>query len=369
MASVRVEAVGAATSLADRKTRAGQRLILGVHGHAVDSDLRALVAAIQPAGFLLFGRNVAEPAQVLDLTEELRSLVDPHRPPLLFIDQEGGRVQRIRAPATEWPAADELAASGRVREVACALGTELRAMGLDVDLAPVADVRRSGAHEVIGDRAFGSSETAVADAVAAFVRGLLDAHVQPVAKHWPGHGAATVDSHEALPVVELDRPELEAVDARPFLAAVAAGARAMLTAHVLYPALDEEWPASLSARHTARLRPTFPGVLITDDLEMGAVAGAHPPERLARRVACAGLDLAIVGHTAATQMALYEAFVRDQEDDPGLDTLATDSARRVEAFREHTLLGRPPRPSLDLVGCAAHRQLRDDVLQRVRGRV
>lgn len=364
----RVTAIGEATSLADRKRRAGQRLLIGLHGLAVDDDLRALVRILQPAGFLLFGRNVAEPAQVLDLTRELRDLVDDHFPAVIAIDQEGGRVQRVREPATVWPSAAEVAASAHTEAVGEALGNELRAMGIDLNLAPVADLLRDGAHDVIGDRAFGRRAEEVAQHVAAFVRGLSAARLQACLKHFPGHGAATVDSHEDLPVIELDRPELEALDLQPFWAGLQAGANAVLCAHALYPAWDEQHPATMSRRIQGILRARFDGLVLADDLEMGALTKRYVTEQIVDAMGWAGIDLLPIGHTAEVQHATFEALVRAQEDDTGFDKLAQTSLRRLTTFREQTFLKRPPAPPLHIVGSDAHRRLRDDVLLRARGR-
>lgn len=361
-------AIGESTSLAERKRRAGQRLLIGLHGLTVSDDTRALLRELRPAGFVLFGRNVAAPGQVLQLTRELRGLCDEALPPLLAVDQEGGRVQRIGEPATVWPSAAETAAADRVREVHTALGHELRAMGLDWDLAPVADVQRSDGHPVIGDRAFGHRSEEVGRHVSEAVQGLQQAHVRAALKHFPGHGASPADSHETLPIVERERSELKAVDLPPFLAGIRAGADAVMAAHVVYPAWDERNPASLSPGVLGALRARFDGLILSDDIEMDALAKRYEPEEIAARGVRAGLDLFLVCHSPSLQHRLYEALVHDQERDRGYHDAAVDSLRRLTRFREATFLGVPPRPPLEAVGCDAHRSLRDEVLVRARGR-
>lgn len=364
----RVTAIGEATSLAERKRLAGQRLVVGFDGLVVSDDTRALLQEFRPAGFVLFGRNVASPGQVLELTRELRGLCDPAFPPLIAIDQEGGRVQRIGEPATVWPSAEEVAAADRVRSVHEAIGHELRAMGVDCNLAPVADVRRSDGHAVIGDRAFGDAAPWVEHHVREAVRGLQDAHIRACLKHFPGHGAAPADSHEALPIVERDRDELKGVDLPPFLAGIEAGAGAVMAAHVLFPAYDERLPASLSPALLQPLRSSYEGLIVSDDIEMRALADRWSPEAIAHLGVRAGLDLFLVCHTPGVQHALYEALVRDQERHHAHHTAATDSLARLTRFREHAFLGVPARPPLDAVGCEKHRALRDEVLVRARGR-
>jgi beta-N-acetylhexosaminidase len=187
----RVTAVGEMTSLADRKRRAGQRLVIGFAGPAVDDDLRRVARTIRPAGFILFGRNLVEPAQALELNRELASLCDPSVPALLSVDQEGGRVQRVRAPATVWPPmrdvgrAEDLALTAQVSR---AMALELRAMGFNLNFAPVCDVDSNPDNPVIGDRSFGRSPQDVAQQVVAFLTAHQDAGVIACAKHFPGHG-------------------------------------------------------------------------------------------------------------------------------------------------------------------------------------
>ncbi len=359
-----VHAIGEATTLSDRKRRAGQRLVIGFHGHGLDADLRALLRLFRPAGFILFGRNVVEPAQVLELARELSAAADPAYPPLLFIDQEGGPVQRIGSPATVWPAAPTVAHSGLTREVMRALGTELRAMGLHLNLAPVADIERSTTHSSIRSRTYGDRAEEVARQVVEAVEGLHEAHVGACLKHYPGLGAAPLDTHDALPAVELDRAELDAVDLVPFAAGIDAGADAILLSHALYPAIDEALPASLSPAVVDMLRSRFDGLTLTDDLEMGAIAERWPVERAAVLAARAGMDVALIAHDPQHQAAAYEALVRDQELHRRAHRQAEASARRLQVLRERLLLHRPPRPPLHVIGCPDHRALRDRVLHR-----
>ena len=272
MTRVRVEATGEATTLADHKVRAGQRLVIGFELPHVTDDLRKLVRELRPAGFVLFARNVVEPAQVRELNRELASLVDPRHPALLCVDQEGGRVQRVRDPATVWP---PMKAVGRARDLtgslAGALGTELRAMGFNLDFAPVADVDSNPANPVIGDRSFGERPEEVARHVAAFVRGLQASGVIACAKHFPGHGDTAVDSHLALPVVEREEPDLRRTELPPVRAAVEAGVGTVMSSHVVYPTWDEDLPATLSPRVIPRLLREelgYDGVVFSDDLEI-----------------------------------------------------------------------------------------------------
>lgn len=367
----RVEAIGEQTSLADRKRRAGQRLMIGWTRDAVDDDLQRLVRELRPAAFVLFARNLGEPQQIRELTRELASLAVPADPVLIAVDHEGGRVQRIGEPATQWPpmaalgAIDDLALTA---DVARAMGRELRALGIDVALGPVADVAVDSANpgeSAVGDRAFGGSPEAVARQVAAFVRALQETGVVATAKHFPGLGHATADPHRALPRIEVDPPELERCALPPFGAAVDAGVGLVMAAHAIVCAWDEEAPVTLSSRVVPRvLRGDlgFDGVVVSDDLEMGAMAGIGV-EALARRTAA--IDVLMVTDTAELQHALFRELVLAQEEDAAGDRVAIDAVARVERLRERFLLGRPAQPGLDAVGAPDHQALAQ--LVRARG--
>jgi len=272
--------------------------IVGIAGPALDPAEAALLRQHQPAGVILFARNVSDPGQFLALTASLRGVLPPHA--VLAIDQEGGRVARLRPP--HWRAHPSAARLGAVfeREEGAGLraawlsgaliGLDCAGAGLDVACAPTLDLRVSGAHEVVGDRAYSHDPDAVARMGQAVADGLLAAGVQPVAKHAPGHGRSTVDSHLDLPRVRVDQDLTD--DMRPF--AACAGLPWMMTAHLLYEGLDPDWPATLSAaviRQAIRGRIGFQGVLVSDDLAMNALSGT-PGERSARAVA-AGCDIAM----------------------------------------------------------------------------
>ena len=275
--------------------------ILGCSGLVLTDAERRFFAATDPLGFILFARNVDSPAQVAALVASLRETVGRADAPVL-IDQEGGRVQRLRPP--HWRAAPpgapfaRLAARTRPRAAAALwlnfrlIGRELAALGIDVDCAPVLDVPVPGAHDVIGDRAYGTEPSMVAALGRAAMDGLLDEGVLPVIKHIPGHGRALVDSHLALPVVEASRAELEAEDFPPFRAL--ADAPWAMTAHVVYKAIDPTAPATTSARvigEVIRGIIGFDGVLVSDDLSMQALGGGFADRT--RSALDAGCDLVL----------------------------------------------------------------------------
>jgi beta-N-acetylhexosaminidase len=353
--------VGTTTTLADRKRRAAQRLIVGFHGSDAPDSLRALCAEAPPAGFILFTRNVEEPDQVRELNRQLHSLLPAELPPLLTVDQEGGRVQRIKA--TEWPRArwvGNVDDPTQTRTLARAMGEELRAMGFHVDWAPVADVDSNPQNPVIGDRAFSSRPEAVARHVTAFLEGLELAGVQGCVKHFPGHGDTSVDSHLDLPVVEKEPPELDRCELLPFRVAIAAGAPLVMTAHVRFPAWDEDLPATMSRAvvdGVLRQRLGFQGVVVSDDLEMKAVRGRYPLELQLDLASRATVDLFLCCSEVELQWEAFELLVRMQEQDKAHHDIAVDAFGRLQALRRRLFVAPPPVPPLSVVGSIAHRDL------------
>lgn len=267
--------------------------IIGVSGPVLLPEEAALLRRSRPLGAILFARNVRDPGQLSRLTADLREELGAEAP--ILVDQEGGRVARLRPP--HWPDFPPASAfESRPAEAAWAnaalLGRECHAVGLDVVCAPVLDLRLPGAHGIIGDRGFSADPAEVARLGEAWIRGLQTAGTIPVIKHIPGHGRALADSHLELPRVEAGPEEL-AADMAPFRALAGSGAWAM-TAHILYTALDASRPATLSGRvieRTIRGDLGFDGVLISDDLAMKALSGAL--DALARDVLAAGCDVAL----------------------------------------------------------------------------
>ena len=307
-------------------------VIFGCAGTELTDEERRFFAAADPLGFILFARNCDHPAQVRALTEALRQSVGRADAPVL-IDQEGGRVRRLRPP--HWrdvPAPgrfgevygrDAAAATEAVRINARLIAAELVDLGIDVNCLPVLDLPIDGAHQAIGDRAF-SGDPAIATRLGeAALAGLTDQGVTGVIKHMPGQGRARVDSHHELPVVDAGLDDLAAHDLAPFRAL--SGHAWGMTGHVLYPAVDADLPATLSPRVIATLirgAIGFDGLLLTDDLNMSALSGALE-DRAAAAVA-AGCDIALHCSGVLAEMRRVAAKV------PGL---SEDGERRCRRNR------------------------------------
>jgi len=322
--------------------------ILGFSGLALTDIERAFFSRVRPLGYILFARNIATPAQVTGLVADLRSLTPGHDP-LVLIDQEGGRVQRLKPPYWRHaPAGAEFAdlyarnpdlGAGLLRTNFQLIGEELRALGIDVDCAPVMDVPVPGAHDVIGDRAYGSDPATVATLARQVCEGLIDAGVVPVIKHIPGHGRATSDSHKELPVVDADLATLRATDFAPFQAFCRAPDAPLcfgMTAHVVYKALDPALPATTSKTVIAEVirgEIGFQGLLMSDDLGMKALNGPYD-ERASKSLA-AGCD--VVLHCDGN-MDDMEAVAR------GTGPLG---GRGQKAFAETAAIRRRPRTAIE----------------------
>lgn len=288
--------------------------ITGLEGETLSPGERVLLAATRPAGIILFARNIVAPDQVRWLIGEARAAIG-HDDCLVLIDQEGGRVQRLRPPF--WralPSAGKIArydngGMGAVRaieQVSRLIAADLRALGFNCNCTPVLDLPVAGSHEIIGDRAFGTSPADVIARGRAVIAGHLAGGVVPVIKHIPGHGRARADSHLELPVVDTPRTILETTDFAPFKAL--ADCPAAMTAHVVYSTIDAAHPASTSAivhRDIIRGHIGFDGLLMSDDLSMKALGG--PMRARAEAVIAAGSDIALHCNGDSAEMAAVAA--------------------------------------------------------------
>ena len=325
-----------------------------------DAELRALVDA-GVLGAILFARNVGTPEETSRHIATLKRWAG--RPFPVSVDQEGGRVARFRGgPFTRLPPMRAVGARGEV-EVARAVGRllafELRALGIDWDFAPVLDVDTEPTNPVIGDRAFGGEPALVAAMGVALAEGLEAGGVASCGKHFPGHGDTTQDSHHVLPLLRHGLERLQAVELVPFAAYARAGLASVMTAHVRFPALGADLPATLSRpamTDLLRTRLGFRGVAVSDDLEMKAISD---PAQAAVEAVRAGVDVLLVCHHPGVQRSILDAL------EAAARSGAISPGRLEEAHRRiDVLVGRFVRPPEDRVGTlggAEHQRLRDAV--------
>jgi len=331
--------------------------MVGVPGPVLEADTRRTLERLHIGGVVLFRRNAANPAQIAALTGALHALPSA---PLIAIDHEGGRVLRLSEPFTQFPAAAVVGRSGDSAlafQIGQAMAEELSSAGIDLNFAPVLDVHSNPANPIIGDRAFGSDPDLVSAMGIALMRGLLAGGVIPCGKHFPGHGDTEKDSHVELPIVRRSRAELERTELAPFRAAIAARIPMLMTAHVLYPALDADHPATVSPAILTNLLRTelgFDGVTVSDDLEMRAISDRGDIGAAAVASVAAGADALLVCQDLASAERAVQAIqdaVREGVLDRGRIVAAADRVQRL----------RDCQPSRHAPACAlpnpAHRAL------------
>jgi beta-N-acetylhexosaminidase len=353
----------------------GQLLIAGFDGHQIPPELRALAREFGLGGVILFARNVAEPEQVAELAYEASRLV-PNLPLWVSIDQEGGRVARLKAPFTEWPPMATLGRSGDValaERFARALASELKAVGVTLDYAPVLDIHTNPKNPVIGDRALADTAADVARLGAAIVRTLQGEGIAACGKHFPGHGDTSTDSHFELPLVDQPPDRLRAVEFAPFRAAIEAGVATIMTAHVFVPSLDDKRPATLSARivtECLRRELRYEGVILSDDLEMKAIAKEYAVPAAAVLAIEAGCDgMLICSGDQATQAASLEALIHAVEEERLRISRVEDALARQQRAKERFLassVGARPLSGRALraaIGRDEHRAIADQMSQ------
>jgi beta-N-acetylhexosaminidase len=344
----------------DLREACARLLVVGFPGRQVDRDLAGLVDA-GVLGAILFARNVGTPAETGRLVRDLKS--HARRPFPVSVDQEGGRVARLRGPPyTALPPMRVVGQRGdaeTARRVGRLLAFELRATGFDWDFAPVLDVDSNPANPVIGDRSFSSDPAEVARLGAALGEGMERAGVASCGKHFPGHGDTLQDSHLVLPVLEHGLERLEAVELVPFRAYARAGLASLMTAHVRFPALGEDVPATMSPASITgllRRRVGFEGVVVSDDLEMKAISD---PEAAAVDAVRAGVDVLLVCHHAAVQHRVLDALVAAVRKGHLSEERLRDAHSRIESLVERFV--RAPEDRIGELGSPEHRRIVEEL--------
>jgi beta-N-acetylhexosaminidase len=351
----------------------GQLLIGSLPATTITPELRSLVREFSLGGVTLFSRNIEAPEQVVELSHDVQQLA-MDLPLWLSVDQEGGRVARLKAPFTVWPPMAVLGRSGDpslAERFAAALAAELRAVGITLDFAPVLDIHTNPSNPIIGDRALADSADAVATLGEAVIRGLQNNGVAACGKHFPGHGDTSVDSHLDLPLVEHAPDRIRRVECVPFRQAIKADVAFIMTAHVLMPAFDEERPATLSPRIVqALLRDElgFPGVILSDDLEMKAVANAYEVPDAAIQAIVAGCDGVLVCSgdvelQARTLEALVYAVEQGRIPFKRLEDAQTRLRRAKERFLAAPVASASARTASlrRVLGCDEHQRIAEEM--------
>lgn len=342
---------------------AGQMVLASFPGQELPTEVAKSLSLGHLSGVVLFTENLGAPEDIRNLTDAIRDAST--LPPIIAIDHEGGKVQRLKEPFTIWPPLQRLGEKNdhrHAKEVARAMASELLAVGINTNLAPVLDVDTNPDNPVIGDRSFGPDPHEAGRLGAAMIEGFCEAGIISCGKHFPGHGDTSVDSHLDLPMVETDRDTLDRRELVPFQEAIAAHVPMIMSAHMKASALDPYYPATLSRRilhDLLRQEMGFEGVVMTDGLEMGALSKYMPLEDATYSAVKAGADLLLVcsGPESAEVMrkTIVEGLVQGIIDF-GQITL---SVRRVLALKEEYLLKKitPLGDIAEVVGCDKHQEL------------
>ncbi len=336
-------------------------LIIGISGTALSKEERELLQEIKPLGVILFKRNYRDIEQLVNLISDIKNCIG-RDDTIICVDQEGGRVQRFGEPFTIIPAAEVIGSTENeylAEEVGRIIATELLACGVNMDLAPVCDINTNPENKVISDRAFGKSADIVMRMSESVMNGMSQSGLLTCAKHFPGHGDTTVDSHETLPVSEKVFEELYERELLPFINIIEKGIDAVMMSHILYKNIDGGLPASMSKRIIEFLRNGigFDGVIISDDMEMKAISKIYSVPEAALISIKNGLDISLICHTIEYQREAFYRIKRYYLDNP--EKIETKLCR-IDKF-----LSNAGKSSYDLsvIGCKRHREIIKEILE------
>ncbi|HAX45808.1 MAG TPA: beta-N-acetylhexosaminidase [Nitrospinaceae bacterium] len=347
------------------KDLTGQMLVAGFEGTHLNLELEKLIVDRRVGGLILFERNFVNPEQLTRLVSELQSLamLCPAKVPLFIsVDQEGGRVSRLKAPFSAFPQPGCLGKARSeplARRFGLALGREMQAVGINMVYAPVLDVNTNPANPIIGTRALSENPEWAARLGKAVIDGICEVGVLPVGKHFPGHGDTDRDSHLELPYVDRDIDSLEKIELEPFSEAVKHGLEVIMTAHVIYSAWDSKLPATFSPRimkNILRDKLGFSGLVMTDDLEMKAIEKHIPFDSIPRLGTAAEVDLYLICHDRNKILSLQDQMIRDVEEGHIDKESIERSVRRVTDVKKRMAIS--PRGEKNLAELAhAHLEL------------
>lgn len=352
----------------------GQLLFIGIRGKALTQDETEFIVKNNIGGVILFARNIESPEQVHALCTQIQATRHKMRdklPLFIGVDQEGGRVARMKAPFTQWPPlihVGKLDSTSVAFKFAFNMGAELRAVGINLDFAPCVDVYTNPANTVIGDRALSSDPEAVAKLASALVRGYIKSGVIPCAKHYPGHGNTIADSHDELPIEDIDLERLRSVELVPFKKVFRARLDMVMTAHIKFPKIDPEWPVTMSEifiKKMLREELRYKQLVITDDLDMRALAAHYPVEEIAVRSFEAGCDILLYCNKFDHPQVAIDSLQKALKDHRISAKQIDESFNRVVALKKDVL--KEPDPvefskASTIIGHADHKRLSEAIL-------
>jgi len=349
----------------DQDYSVSELVLMGFEGKSLSTPTLRTLSSERPPLFILFAQNYESKEQLIALTDEIQQKVREaghSLPAIISVDQEGGRVQRFRKDFTLLPTAKQVgeqASPNLIYELARIQAKELFAAGIQLNFAPVCDINTNPANPVIGDRAFGATAEGVTRAASAVVRGHLTEGVEPCIKHFPGHGDTHLDSHESLPTVTTPLEILRSREWIPFHRAMKSGANFLMSAHVLLPHLDAKNPGTLSPTFLKEhLRGTlmYQGVVMSDDMEMGAITKNYGAEEAPILALQAGCDVLCYRSESAALLAMesIRKAISDQRLDPALLKTSIDRVRKIRAGIQLAEKQLPKAERLHRIGAEEH---------------
>lgn len=351
----------------------GQHMLIGVSGPVLTNEEKKFIVDNNISGVVFFARNCIEPKQIRDLCAEIQALrhkMKDKAPLFIGIDMEGGRVHRLKPPFTQWPALKrigDLDAPTVAFHFTQRMGAELMAVGINLDFAPCIDVYSNPANTVIGDRAVSSDPYQVEKMSSALIRGYIKSGVLSCAKHFPGHGHTIIDSHEELPVEDADMNRLNQVELVPFKKALRSRVDMVMTAHILFKNIDPKWPVTLSEiflKKMIREDLKYRGLIITDDLDMKAMAKHYDKSQIPIRAMQAGADLILYCNEPESPPIAIEGLMEAVAQGSLSRNDLEQTHRKILDVKKVKLLTPDPRPieeAMEIIGCVEHQYLAESI--------
>ena len=313
---------------------AGQRLMVGFEGHEFSNDLRYLIGELKVGGIILFSQNIAAPTQVAELCKAMQrhAEVSGNLPLFIAVDQEGGQVARLKDPFTEFPGNPNMKSEKDATRFAEITAAELSRVGFNMNMAPVMDIAPDDMESIMAGRAFGSDPVWVERLGVKIIRRLQKNNIMSVAKHFPGIGRTTLDSHMDLPGLDADLASLESFDLIPFKAAIKNNVSGIMLSHIMYRQIDPDWPASLSpriARDLLRNQLGYTGLTLTDDLDMGAITKHFDIRTSVYQTLMADIDIILICHKGPNIQIAFDTISKHLKDSQELADRGRESVERI----------------------------------------
>jgi len=321
----------------------GQRLMAGFDGTRLNNDLMFLVDTLKVGGIILFSRNLDNPDQIKNLCMSVREYALKCGQPPLFIsiDQEGGQVARLKEPFAQFSGNPDIKDEENARHFAEITAFELKNVGINMNMAPVLDVAFEGIKSIMGKRSFGHDPELVSKLGVKVIKYLQQNGIMAVAKHFPGIGRTVLDSHIEMPALDVDLNTLESSDLLPFTEAIKHDVAGIMLSHILYNKIDNKWPASLSikiAKDLLRGSMGFNGIVMTDDLDMGAIKSSHGIKTIIKQILSADIDIVLICHKGPNIEIAYEKILKELKDSKNIKDRGKESVWRILKVKERYLL-------------------------------